>query len=69
MNWKIPIDLKRAREHLEVNPPSLDEVPGNLCTVGILSGYRILNHTAEFREIQFAISQGGNEELRLTYIG
>ena len=69
MDWKVPIDLKQARAHIELNPHSLDTIPGNLCTVGIVSGYRVLTQTSDFREIQLAVSQGGDEELRLTYMG
>ena len=44
-------------------------VSDNLSAIGILTGYRILHHTDEFKEIELCLSQGGNEELRIYYQG
>ena len=71
-NWNRPISLTFVREHLEkLNGSDFDStyIPGNLVIVGFISGYRVLNRTPDFREIQLSISQGLNEELRLIYSG
>lgn len=69
MDWKIPLDLKLVRAQLEEDPGMIDRIPGNLSTVGIVSGYRIISRTPDFREVRFEVSQGYDEELQLTYIG
>ena len=71
-NWARPISLSTVREHLEkLNGTDFDSdyLPGNLVVVGFISGYRVLNRTPDFRELQLSISQGLNEELRLVYSG
>ena len=71
-DWNRPVLLSNLREHLEMLNGSDFEpsyVPGNLVAIGFISGYRVLTQTSEFRELQLSISQGLNEELRLTYVG
>ena len=69
MNWTEPLDLVEVRSVLENDPSTLNAVPGNLCLVGIISGFRILQTDPDFREIFFEVSQGYNDELKLHYLG
>ena len=69
MNWDEPIALAGLKDLLESDSVSLEQIPGNLCTVGIISGYRVIHECPDFREVHFEISQGQDEELRLHYIG
>ena len=69
MDWTVPISLSALKLYLETSTEALDRIPGNLCMVGIISGYRVIHECPDFCEIHFDISQGQDEELRLHYIG
>ena len=69
MDWSVPVDLKKLRHMLEVDPALFETTPGNLSLIGIVSGYRVIQTDPSFREIHFEVSQGYNDELRLVYIG
>ena len=71
MNWSEPLDLKQVPgyfENFEVET-AFDAIPDNLCIVGIISGYRVVQKNSDFKEIYFDVSQGHDDELRLRYIG
>ena len=66
------ISLRNVRAHFEtLSGSDFDSkfVSDTLCVLGILTGYRVLHFTDEFKEIEICLSQGGNEELRLYYTG
>ena len=67
--WRGPLELSRVRHELESDPSYIDQFPGNLCVIGIISGYRIMSQTLDFREIQFDVTQGYNDEIRFHYVG
>ena len=71
MNWSEPLDLKQVRGYFEnaEAETALDGIPDNLCIVGIISGYRVVQKNSDFKEIYFDVSQGHDDELRLRYIG
>ena len=69
VDWRKPVILERMRAAFVRSPELIDSMPGNLCLIGIISGYRVINQTPEFREIQFDVSQGYNDEIRIVYQG
>ena len=70
--WNRPVSLSKLREHFEqLHGADFESsyIPGNLVVVGFITGLRVLTRTSDFREVQLSVSQGLNEELRLTYVG
>ena len=71
MDWSEPLDLKQVRGYFENTEAetAFDGILDNLCIVGIISGFRVVQKNSDFREIQFDLSQGYGDKLRLRYTG
>jgi len=68
-----PVDLALMREKFEVHfggrDYTEDEISDNLTVVGIVTGYRRVQLDPDSTQVFLDVSQGSNEEFRMSYLG
>ena len=71
-DWSVPLNLEQVRCYFEKysgNDFPSEDVSNNMVVLGILTGYQATSIDSCTREVHFSISQGGNTELRFSYLG
>ena len=73
MNIFSPMDLYKVRSYFETVFHGEDftesDVPATVNVIGLVSGYRRVQTDPDLTQVFLEISQGFNEEYRLTYVG
>ena len=71
-DWSKPLkqeSLLRYFEGFQGRDFQSEDVSSNMVIIGILTGFRLKPIDTGSREVQFCLSQGGNYEIRFSYLG